>query len=415
MVATSPILAGLSCLAAAAAPARGPGGGPAGRSSEPAGGTALVVGKLLSMDEEDRVYNPGLILMREGKIEYAGEPREVPEGYEVREERTLWAWPGMVDLHSHVHGNGRDLNDMVKPLNPELRASPTLDPFDERIGVATAAGVTTLFGIPGSGTSISGFGVIYKTKREDPGYHDMIVRDPGGMKVAQNFNPQRGGGDVGSTWSGLAFNLEHLNDRVTNLAEGDEVPWQLENLVKVHRRELPMLIHCASAEGVAAVVRMWKVRYGTECVVSHGSWDGWMAAGYAAEHGVPVNHGPRTANLNTARREGRVVGGAAEYTAAGVPNFSLNTDAPVIPQELLFLQGSMSARYGADAYQMVRAVTSNPALSFQLAERVGSLEAGKDADVVLSTGDPLDPRSRVELVYIDGELEYSIANDGQVF
>ncbi len=405
MVATSTITAGLLSLIAASS----------GSESEPVG-TALVVGKLLTMDEADRVFDPGLILMREGKVEYIGKPREIPEGYEVVEKRKLWAWPGLIDLHSHIHGTGRDLNDMVKPLNPELRASSTFDPFDKRIGVATAAGVTTLFGIPGSGTSISGFGLVYKTKRDKPGYEGMVVRDPGGMKVAQNFNPQRGAGDVGNSWCGLAFNLEHLNDRVANLVERDsEMNWQLENLAQVHRGELPVLIHCASAEGVAAVVRMWKVRYGTECVVSHGSWDGWMAAGFAAKHDVPVNHGPRTLNMMSARREDRVVGGAAEYTAAGVPNFSLNTDAPVIAQEYLFLQGSMSARHGADAYQMLRAITTHPALSFQLAERVGSLRVGKDADVVLSTGDPLDPRSRVEFVYIDGRLEYSIADDGQVF
>ena len=405
MVAPSAIAAGLVGLCA----------GATGPDHEPVG-TALVVGKLLTLDAEDTVFDPGMVLMRGGKLEYVGEPRAVPEGYRLVEERSLWAWPGMVDLHSHIHGTGRDLNDMVKPVNPELRAGPTFDPFEKRIGVATSYGVTTLFGIPGSGTSISGFGLVYKTKREEPGYHDMVVRDPGGMKVAQNFNPQRGAGDVGRSWCGLAFNLEYLNDRVANLARGDaEIPWEVRNLARVHRGELPVLIHCASAEGVAAVVRMWKVRYGTECVVSHGSWDGWMAGPFAAQHGVPVNHGPRTANLDSARREDRVVGGAAEYTAAGVPNFSLNTDAPVIPQEYLFLQGSMSARLGADAYQMLRAVTANPAASFQLADRVGSLEVGKDADVVLSTGDPLDPRSRVELVYIDGRLEYSVADDGQVF
>jgi imidazolonepropionase-like amidohydrolase len=406
VVGASYITAGLISLAAAQLVS----------NSEPEG-MALVVGKLLTLDESDKIFNPGLILMRGSKLEYVGELREVPEGYEVLKHEELWAWPGLVDLHSHIHGPGRDLNDMVKPLNPELRASPTFDPFEERIEVATAAGVTTLFGIPGSGTSISGFGLVYKTKRSEPSYDNMVVRDPGGMKVAQNFNPQRGAGDVGNTWCGLAFNLEHLNDRVSRLASDDEaeLDWQLENLARVHRGELPVLIHCASAEGVAAVVRMWKVRYGTDCVVSHGSWDGWMAAGFAAKHGVPVNHGPRTANMLSTRREDRVVGGAAEYTAAGVPLFSLNTDAPVIPQEQLFLQGSMSARLGADAYHMLRAVTTHPAQSFQLADRVGSLESGKDADVVLSTGDPLDPRSRVEFVFIDGQLEYSRADDGQIF
>ena len=81
----------------------------------------------------------------------------------------------------------------------------------------------------------------------------------------------------------------------------------------------------------------------------------------------------------------------------------------------LFLQGTISARLGADAYQMLQAVTINPAKSFLIGERVGSLEVGKDADVVLTTGDPLDPRSHVEVVLIDGEVQYSRREDGQIF
>ena len=103
------------------------------------------------------------------------------------------------------------------------------------------------------------------------------------------------------------------------------------------------------------------------------------------------------------------------YIAAGVKSVSVNTDAPVMPQEELFLQGSMSARLGADSYLMMRAVTIEPAKQFNLAHRLGSLEVGKDADIVLRTGSPLDPRARVERVWIDGELEYDRARDGQWF
>ncbi len=384
-------------------------------------GLAIRCAKLLTMDGQDHVFDPGLILVRAGKIAYAGAPVAIPEGYETLEHGALWAWPGMVDLHTHIHGAGwNDLNDMVKPLNPELRARPAIDPWEERIEKATAAGVTTLFGIPGSGTSTSGFGTLYKTKR-DAGYEAMVLKDPGGMKIAQNFNPQRSAGDLGNSWCGLAWNLEHLNSRAAAFAHRtaeDGQPyadWELENLMKVHRGELPVLIHCASAEGVADAIRMWKVRYGTHCVVSHGCWDGWRAAAFAARTGTPVNVGPRTENLLAMRREDRFVGIASEYMQAGVPLVSLNTDSPIVPQEELFLQGTVSARKGGDPYQMLRALTTHPAQSFLIGERVGSLEAGKDADLVLSTGDPLDPRSRVELVLIDGEIEYSRSEEGPIF
>jgi imidazolonepropionase-like amidohydrolase len=377
-------------------------------------GLALVVGKLLTMDGEDRVFDPGLVLVRGDKIAYAGELVGVPAGYEELDARALWAWPGMVDLHTHIHARGwHDLNDMVRPLNPELRARPTIDPWEERLAHARAAGVTTLFGIPGSGSSNGGFGTLYKPER-DAGYEEIVLRDPGGMKIAQNFNPQRGGGDVGSSWCGLAFNLEYLNDRARVLAAGGREDWELEDLMRVHRRELPVLIHCASAEGVADAIRMWKLRYGADAVVSHGCWDGWHAAGFAAETGTPVNVGPRVENLLAMRREDRYVGIAVEYVAAGVPLVSLNTDSPVVPEEELFLQGTMSARLGGDPYHMLRALTANPALAFQIGARVGSLERGKDADLVLSSGDPLDPRSHVELVLIDGRVQYSRGEEGPV-
>ena len=380
---------------------------------------AIVCGKLLTLDDDDRVFDPGLILIENGKITHVGGVIRIPDGFETIEEPELWAWPGLVDLHTHIHATGwHDTNDMVKPLNPEISVRPALDPWEPRLEPALAGGVTTLFGIPGSGSSIGGFGVLYKPKAEG-GYEDIVLKDPGGMKSAFNFNPQRGSG-LGASWAGLSWALHHLNDRVANLArrserDGDSRDWQIENLKKVHTGELPVLIHCASAEGVAGTVRMWKKRYGTNCVVSHGSWDGHLAAKFAAENGTPVNHGPRTINFDSARREGRVQSGAQAYMEAGVPLFSLNTDSPIVPEEEFFLQGSMSARYGAEAYQMVRALTTHPAESFLIGDRVGSLEVGKDADIVLSTGDPLDPRSRVEFVLIDGRVQYSRRDDGQIF
>lgn len=381
------------------------------------GETGFVVrcGKLLTMDDQDRVFDPGVLVVRKGKIEYVGPEVAAPAGFEVLDFPQAWASPGMIDLHSHIHtGSWQDINDMVEPINPQLRVRATIRPSNPDILRACAGGCTTLFGIPGSGTSISGFGVLYKTKT-DADYEEIVLRDPGGMKSAYNYNPQRGGGDLGSGWGGLFYTVERLNRRAAaSLAAGTFDP-ELEDLKQVLAQKLPVLIHCASAEGVAGVVRMWKKLFDTRCVVSHGDWDGHMAARFLAESGVPLNHGPRTHNFTTIRREDKILGTAAAFVEAGVPNFSLNTDANVMPQEELFLQGSMSARLGADGYQMLRAVTTHPAKSFMIDDRVGSLEAGKDADVVISSGDPLDPRSRVELVLIDGRVQYSRLEDGQWF
>ena len=376
-------------------------------------GIAIHCAKILAVDDANRVLNRGTILVRNDKIEYVGARRDTPAGYEVLDVPQAWAFPGFIDLHSHIVGTG-DINDMVMPVNPMLSTRPSYRPSNPAMRLACASGVTMIFGIPGSGTSISGFGGLYKTKT-DSDYRDSTFKDPAGMKSAYNFNPQRGNGDLGASWCGLSWTVERINDLALGALRQKRDDPALENLERVHTGELPVLIHCASAEGVAGTVRMWKIKYDTNCIVSHGSWDGHKAGYFAAEHGVPVNHGPRVMNFTSMVREGRMVGGAQSYMDQGVPDFSLNTDAPVVPQEELFLQGAMSARLGADSYQMVRALTANPAKSFRIYDRVGSLEAGKDATLVLSSGDPLDPRSRVEFVLIDGEVQYSRARDGQWF
>ncbi|MDA1266764.1 MAG: amidohydrolase family protein, partial [Planctomycetota bacterium] len=293
-----------------------------------------------------------------------------------------------------------------------------------------AAGGTTLFGIPGSGTNMGGFGVLYKARAQAPTYESIVLRDPGGLKVAQDSNPQRRNAtDFGVTRAGQTFNLRDVvdkalasatRDRYARLEDGrgplrrETIDYALDDLVRVVTGELPVLIHTAGSEGIVNAARLWKVELGTQCTVSHGSFDGWKTAPALAKMGCPVNHGPRTVDFYSSLN-GRINGTSAEYVAAGVPLFSLNTDSGVVPQEEFFLQGSMSARYGADSYTMLLAMTANPAKVFRIDHRVGSLEVGKDADVVVWTGDPLDPRAAATLVLIEGDIEYDRARDGQLF
>jgi imidazolonepropionase-like amidohydrolase len=233
------------------------------------------------------------------------------------------------------------------------------------------------------------------------------------MKVAQDSNPQRGSPQFGGSRAGMGWLLEHVNDRARAAVRDDRFDLQLENLKRVHAKELPVLIHTAGSDGAINTARMWRGTYDTRSVLSHGSFDGWKSAAYVAQMGMPVNNGPRTMDWYSSR-EGRYVGMAHEYHEAGVPLISMNTDAGVMPQEELFLQGSMASRLGADSYLMLRAVTANPALAFGIDDRVGSLEVGKDGDVVVWNGPPLDPRARVEIVLIEGRIEYR-ARDGQQF
>lgn len=377
--------------------------------------TAIVVDKLLTANAEDAVHSPGMIVLEDGKISYVGAPREVADDVRlVRMEG--WAAPGFVDLHTHIHSGGfGDVNDMVHSVNPELRAGSALRPGNRLIQVAVAGGVTTLFGIPGSGTNISGFGVLYKAKPHD-GYGASVVADPGGMKVAQDSNPQGRAGDFafGNSRASMGWQIEKICDRALGATREGRLDPSLRHLQDIMSGELPVIIHTAGSEGVINTARMWKTKYDTHCMISHGSFDGWKVAPAIAALGVPVNHGPRTMDFYSSRN-GRINGSAAEFVAAGVPTFSLNTDSSVMPQEEFFLQASMSARLGADPYQMLRALTIHPAQTFGIDDRVGSLEVGKDADVVVFSGDPIDPRSRVLRVWVDGDVQYEFERGKQRF
>ena len=405
-------LPGLLALALALAP----------QDAEPAPQvTVLVVGKVLTMNDAGDVHDPGMLILEDASIRYVGPPTDVPDGARVLEYRSCWATPGLVDLHTHIHAGGfGDINDMVQAVNPELRARPSVVPGNAAVRLGCASGATTLFAIPGSGTNMGGFGLVYKAKvgadsGEQPAYEDVVVRDPGGLKVAQDSNPQRRNGtDFGVSRAGMSWNIADVNDRAISATYEGRFDPALEMLKRVHTGELPVLIHTASSEGVINTARMWRETYPTQSTVSHGSFDGWRTAPAVAAYGMPVNHGPRTVDYFSSR-EGRIIGTGAEFAAAGVPLFSLNTDSPVVPQEEFFLQGAMSARYGGDPYTMIQALTLNPAKAFALDEIVGSLEVGKDADVVIRTGDPLDPREAVELVLIDGVIEYDRKRDGQLF
>ncbi|MCE9595352.1 MAG: amidohydrolase family protein [Planctomycetes bacterium] len=394
------------------------------------GPVAIVAAKVLVASwEGEQVIDHGVVLVRNGKIESVGAraTTEIPDGVRVIDVGDRWVMPGMVDLHSHVAGPDVDLNDMVFQCNPELRASSVVVPSNRLLDRGLASGVTTVLFIPGSGTNVGGQGILLKTSPST--FEAMRVRDPGSLKIAQGDNPMRWGYGMGR---GLMNH--HIRDTVargeayakawTSYEKGEgslpEKQLDLEPFRDLFAHRTQISTHTQIYRLVLSTITMLKGEFGLDVYIDHGEWAGYLAAPLAVKLGVAAIIGPREIDTPSARlpnTDGKIVSVSAEYQKRGPMQVGFNTDAPVVPQEELFLQATMGVRYGFenDAMEAVRGLTIVPAHTAGIDDRVGSLEPGKDADLVVITGDPTDPRSFVELVFVEGRVVYDVATDGRRF
>ncbi len=416
------LLAGAVFAGDSGSPAAGAPGGP---------GLAIRCAKALVMPYEGpQVVDHAVLLVRDGKIEAVGPAAEVeiPAGYEVLDVGSKWVMPGMIELHSHMGGSMRDLNDMVYLTNPGLRASTAVVPGNEALQRAVAAGVTTILFIPGSGTNMGGQGVLVHTAGDT--WEEVAVRQPGSLKLAQAGNPERF--LFGVARSFMNWHTRNTFRRGINYAreweayEKGEGPKpkldpQFEIFRALRKNEAQVSTHTQIYQVVMETVEMVGRELKLPVFIDHGTFDGWRAAPLAKEAGVAAALGPRAIDVPTAgfiRWSGsnpeRIQGVAAGYQSQGFEDIAFNTDAPVIPQEELPLQAAVGVRYGFDDSGLgaIRGLTIIPARIVGIDDRLGSLEPGKDADLVVIGGHPADPRSAVERVYIRGRLVYD-ASEGR--
>ncbi len=385
------------------------------------GHVAIRAGRVLPVVGDP--IDDGVVLVKNGRIEAVGPASEIaiPEGYELRHYPTGWVTPGWVELHAHVAGT--DLNDMVYPTNPELRNLDTIVPDNYQLRAARAGGVTTMLFIPGSGTNLSGFGTLVKTAGAT--VEEMTVRFPGAMKIAQLGNPERRAGDVGRSRMGMNHLIRARLEEARRYAEswanadpekGGELPQKderLENFRGLFAHEFPVIVHTVWVNGVEATKRILHDEMGLDLIITHATFDSYKAADVINEAGLAVNVGPRL--IHYEQETGRVLGIPTLWKEAGCENLSLNTDCPVVPAEELTTQASMSVRYGLDETTALEGLSIVPARQVGMGHRLGSLEVGKDADIVVRTGPPLDPRSSVELVLVNGKNVYDTTTDRRLF
>jgi imidazolonepropionase-like amidohydrolase len=383
---------------------------------------ALLVGKILPA-VGDPIDN-GVILVADGKIEKLGKRSEVeiPAGYEVMDHSDKFAMPGIVETHCHIAGSG-DLNDMVYQTNPDLRVVDQVVPNNEDLKNAVAGGVTTVCYIPGSGTNMGGWGAIVKT---GPGrLEDVLVRFPGCLKIAQAGNPERRDGTLGSGRIGMNYmirsELEAGRQYVKawddydagKTSEAPPLDLRLEYFKPLFHREIPLVVHTQAYQVIQSSLRILHDEMGLKPIIAHACFDSYKIAEEVNKRGIPVISGPR--GFWYERDDGAIHGIVAEFDKAGTSWLGVNTDSPVIPQEELPFQASMGVRFGWNEDEALQGLTIAPARALMIDKRVGSLEPGKDADIVISTGSILDPRHFVTKVLIDGKVVYDISKDRRRF
>jgi imidazolonepropionase-like amidohydrolase len=403
-------------------------------------GLALCTSKaLLCRFEGPVAVDDAVVLVRGGVIEAVGKRAEVaiPAGYVVRELGALWLAPGMIDLHSHVAMSLRDLSETVFLTNPEMRASVGVVPGYELLGDAVAGGVTTVLHIPGSATNMGGQGVLLRTGGTT--YEEMLVRDPGSLKLAQSGNPERRGPWMPQrslmNWNtrntflrGVAYAKRWVAYEL-GIAPKPERDLQFDVFRSLLKRETQISTHTQIYQVVRMTITMISDELGLPVYIDHGSFDSHRNAADAAKRGISAIVGPRQISLPynrptmTIDQDGAIWGVAAKHQEAGHEMVGFNTDAvgppggdSVGPQELSHEAG-MGVRYGFrnENGAALRGVTIVPAVTAGIGDRVGSIEVGKDADLIATTGDPTDPRTSVELVLMRGRIIYDTTVDQRRF
>ncbi|MEZ6197368.1 MAG: amidohydrolase family protein [Planctomycetota bacterium] len=378
------------------------------------GKVAILAGKILTMDANDTVHDNAVLFLRDGKVEKIEPIRSagIPADYRVYDHREHWIVPGLIDPHNHTATDVNGLNETIALTNPGLRAMDIATLGSNNNDRSLAGGVTTCLMIPGSATNMGGFGVVVRMGAKRP--EDLIMKGYGSLKIAQAGNPERF--FFGGNRSYMNYNLRQTLEKARAYHEAwnafeagrsatkpaYDAVW--DGFRGLFRREFPASVHTQIYQVVAKTISMLHDEFGLKVMIDHGTFDGYKTAEMVRDRGMYAMIGPRVWWMDP--RDRTINGCAASYAKQGVVKIGLNTDAGVLPQEDLPMQGAMAVRYGWKTYDALKGMTYWAADSMNLTDRIGSIAPGLEADVVAWTGDPIDFRSGVERVWVLGQVAY---------
>ena len=375
-----------------------------------------LIKNVLVHDSINRTPYEADILIEDGKIALIENMIDCVDA-EVVDAKGLRAYAGFIDAHSHIglagYGigyEGTDYNEMNDIVTPHLRGIDGFKPMQPTLENAAKAGVTTVCTGPGSANVLGGTFVAVKTvgKRAD----DMIVKDPIAMKCAFGENPKRCyRSSCDSSRMTTAAKLREMlfkareYDRKIKAAGDDEsklpgFDMKLEALLPVIRGEIPLKAHAHATEDIFTAIRIAK-EFNVKLTLEHVT-EGHLIADELAKEGYPCAVGPSLTDASKWELRNMTFETPGILAKKGI-KVSIITDADVIPQQYLPLCAGLAVKSGMDPFDALQAITINPALHAGIADRVGSLECGKDADIVLTDGCPFEVSTTVKYVFVNGE------------
>ena len=380
----------------------------------------LIQGGLVKTITGGDIEN-GQVLIDGGKIVAVGQNLDVPEGTQVYDATGCMVTPGFIDAHCHIgvdeeasRWEGNDTNEYSSPVTPEMRAIDGINPRDEAFGNALGGGVTPAITGPGSANVLGGSFVAMKLYGDC--VDDMIVKYPVAMKIAFGENPKGCYGQNGKkepvTRMAVAALLREQLIKAKRYAEEIEeaekdpskkrpFDMQQEALLPVIRKEIPLKAHAHRADDILTAIRIAK-EFDLDITLDHVT-EGHLIVDHLVKAGKPVLVGPSFGSKSKQELKEKSFATAGILDKAGL-EVCIITDAPVIPLYYLPLCAGLAVKAGMKEESAWRAITINPAHVIGISDRVGSLEAGKDADIAIFDGNPLkDIQCRTKAVFVNGE------------
>ena len=379
---------------------------------------------LLSMEEIN--YQTCDILVKDGKILDIGQfdEKDYPE-YQVIDAKNRYVTPGLVDPHCHVGmmestigWAGSDVNEITNPITPELRAIDGIKPHDECFKEALESGVTTVCTGPGSANIIGGIFCALKTKGKT--VEEMLLVKELSMKMALGENPKRCYGNSKMSPSTRMASAALMREWLIKAKKYHEKKVQYENDIKAGKdakevefnmkldalskvfEGLPVKIHAHQADDIMTAIRIAK-EFNLDMTVEHCT-EGYLIADVLKENNQTVIIGPTLHNKSKYElKEKSFI--SVKVLAEHNVNFAIMTDHPVIEQKHTLIQVALFVKEGLDELEALKAVTINAAKACKIDDKVGSIKAGKDADIVIWSKHPLDIMNKADVVILNGKVE----------